>query len=115
MMRSWLIWLIIPATGFLTVQDLDQEALIGKWQTVSVEYLDQEPPNGREGMNLILEFREDGACINHEHQSTASYTIKGRIVDMGGYRIIVEKLSKNELVFREQKDFFIRRFYCKRI
>jgi hypothetical protein len=101
--------------GIVSFQGVDNKMLVGKWETIRVDYLDQDPLMGKEGQNIIFEFKEDGTCINHEFGSHTAFSTSGRIVDMGGYKIIVEKLTDLELVFREQKDFFIRRFFCKRI
>jgi hypothetical protein len=101
--------------GIISFQGVDKKMLVGKWETIRVDYLDQDPLTGKEGQNIIFEFREDGTCINHEFGSYTAFSTAGRIVDMGGYKIVVEKLTDLELVFREQKDFFVRRFFCKRI
>jgi hypothetical protein len=109
---SFLTFLVIKVMSF---QGLDNELLLGKWHTVRVDYLDRDPPGSREGENLVLEFKSNGICINHQFGSETGYTLSGRIVDMGGYKIIIEKLTDKEMVFREKKDFFIRRFFCERV
>jgi hypothetical protein len=109
---TFLSYLIL---GIMSLQGLDSELLLGKWQTVRVEYLDRDAPWGKEGEKLVLEFKNDGTCINHEFGSATNYSMSGRIVDMGGYKIIIEKLTDKKMVFREKKDFFIRRFFCERI
>lgn len=107
--------LVMLLLGMSIAQGVNKEILIGKWKTIKVDYLDKDPVIGMEGQNMIFEFMDNNTCKNHLHNSVTTYTIDGRVIDMGGYKIIVEKLTEQELIFREQKDFFIRRFFCERI
>lgn len=95
--------------------EIDQEMILGKWKVVKVEYLDRQPVRDPDGTQLVFEFKRDGTCINHFHNSSSQYKLTENQLDMAGYSSTIEKLTDQELVFRENKQFFLRRFHCKRI
>ena len=113
MKYGWIIVLIFFAFTFQ--RNIDKEKIIGKWQVVKVDYLDRKPVREFEGQDLIFEFLPDGKCINHRHQSEVDFSVEDDQLDMGGYTSTIEKLTDHELVLRENKHFFVRRFYFKKI
>lgn len=96
-------------------QGVDIEKIIGTWQVEKVMYLDQQPVRPVDGQELVLKFTADGRCLNLTHRSETNYIIKQDQLNMDGYSNTIEKLSDQQLVLRENKQFFKRRIYFKRI
>jgi hypothetical protein len=98
-----------------STRDIDGEKIFGTWQVEKVVYLDQQPVRARDGENMQWQFTRDGFCHNLTHQSKTRYSIKGDQLNLDGYSNTIEKLNDHSLVIRENKQFFIRRIYFKKV
>ena len=106
---------IVIFFAFTFQRDIQNEKIFGKWKVVKVDYLDREPVREQEGQDLVFEFLSNGVCKNLRHNSEVKFSLDDDQLDMGGYTSTIEKLTDDELVFRENKHFFVRRFYCRKI
>lgn len=100
---------------FFNIQDIVHEKIIGTWQVENVVYLDQQPVRTKDGEHMKWQFTPDGRCLNLTHKSETRYEIKGNQLNMQGYSITIEKLTDQQLVIRENKQFFMRRIYFKKV
>jgi len=95
-------------------QTIDEDKLVGIWKAEKIVYVDQQPIEFKDGEHLVWQFTQNGKCINHTHRSEANYKVEKDQVDMDGYSVTIEKLTSNQLIIRENKQFFIRRIYFAR-
>lgn len=109
------MFLILLLPFVVQDKDIDLKQLIGTWQVEKVVYLDHEPVRPKDGEQMIWKFTNDGICINLTHQSETDYSIKGDQLNLDGYCNTIEKLTDQQLVIRENKQFFIRRIVFKKI